>query len=490
MATTFTPPPVSSYKGDAPGDTATFTPPSLSSYKGDAPEDKASNWLDSVERFGQGFYDKTLKGVVDLAGTAGHAIMHPLDTGAAIANSPIVQHPIDTVTKAATDAYKTHIQMLQQAKASLAKGDYGDAIQRGTNALMPVLGPAIQASVDKANAGDMAGGLGELAGMLASVAAAAPGATEAAAAKLGDLADAAGVSKIVPSAAKTLYGSALKPSVSNPGKAATAVETGLDAGIPVSEKGQKKLADLIGDLNQKTKSVIASNPSATVDPQAVASRLDQTSAKFASQALPQEDLGIIAKAKQDFLDANPNAIPASDAQAIKQGTYQQLKDKSFGELKSAQVESEKALARGIREELQTQFPELGPLNGKLSQFYGFQPYLEKAVGRIGNHNIISLGDMLAAGAGGMAGAMHGGTVEGAVGMAGAALMRHVLDDPGVKSRLAIFLNGAARNAGKLETPAATTARIGAYVQNLDTALGRSSSLPMAAQDQQTQLAQR
>lgn len=41
--TLFTPPPLSSYKGDAPGDTATFTPPSLSSYKGDAPEDKASN---------------------------------------------------------------------------------------------------------------------------------------------------------------------------------------------------------------------------------------------------------------------------------------------------------------------------------------------------------------------------------------------------------------------------------------------------------------
>jgi hypothetical protein len=47
----FTPPPLNSYKGDAPEDTK-FKPPSVDSYKGDAPEDKPGYWSQVLHNLG------------------------------------------------------------------------------------------------------------------------------------------------------------------------------------------------------------------------------------------------------------------------------------------------------------------------------------------------------------------------------------------------------------------------------------------------------
>jgi hypothetical protein len=45
------------------------------------------------------------------------------------------------------------------------------------------------------------------------------------------------------------------------------------------------------------------------------------------------------------------------AGALKTGTYRQLESESYGEMKSATIESQKALARGSKEELADQFPQ-------------------------------------------------------------------------------------------------------------------------------------
>lgn len=162
-------------------------PATLSDADIDNQHQQASGWLDSIERFGKGLLDKTVGGPVV---GAVNAVKSLANTSVPEARQALANAPASAV-QAAKDAYHTHAQMLQQAKDSLAKGDYDDAIQRGTNALIPVLGPSIQASVDKANGGDMPGGLGELTGDLASVLAAAPGAPEAVASAAGDLATAA-----------------------------------------------------------------------------------------------------------------------------------------------------------------------------------------------------------------------------------------------------------------------------------------------------------
>jgi hypothetical protein len=104
-------------------------------------------------------------------------------------------------------------------------------------------------------------------------------------------------------------------------------------------------------------------------------------------------------------------------------------------MKTSTIEAQKALARGIKEELANQFPELSDLNAREGGLLDLQPVLEKAVQRIGNHQIMGIGTPITAGA---AKVVSGSNKVGAV----AGLMKAVLDNPAVKSKLAIALNQA------------------------------------------------
>ena len=256
--------------------------------------------------------------------------------------------------------------------------------------------------------------------------------------------------------AERMYQSALKPSTRlSPTKVAGAVNTGLENGIPVSEAGLAKIGELIGNVNDSIKAQIdtGARQGVTIDPNAVASRLNDVRSRFSRQVAPAGDLNRIDAIQNDF-KSGPGAgpIPADLAQSLKQGTYQQLKDAAYGSLKSAEIESQKALARGIKEELATQFPELKDLNAKDSAFYNLEPLLEKAVQRISNHQLGGIGTPITAGA---AKAVTGSNA--AAGVAGA--LKAIVDNPNVKSRLAIMLNKASK--GNVTLPIAQS-RIAAY----------------------------
>ena len=218
----------------------------------DKQHQQTSGLLDAVGRFGQGFYDKTLKGAVDLAGTAAHAIANPRETVSAIANSPEVQHPVDTAVQAAKDAYNSHAALLQKAKDSLSQGDYQGAVDHATNALVPILGPSVDASMDKVKGGDVAGGMGELVGNLATVLSAAPGVSGLVASKAGDLADvvkaamSAGGKDIAVGATKTAGGIAL-PIVAAHIPGGPAIQTGAEiagvgSGLKLAKQGVQQMA--------------------------------------------------------------------------------------------------------------------------------------------------------------------------------------------------------------------------------------------------------
>src|SRR5262249_8299174 len=129
------------------------------------------------------------------------------------------------------------------------------------------------------------------------------------------------------------------------------------------------------------------------------------------------------------------AMGAAKAQAMKQGTYRVLKGK-FGEQGSASVEAQKSLARGLKEEIAIQFPEIDGLNAQESKLLGLQPVLERAVNRIGNHQAVGIGTPVA---GAAAKAVTGnGYVAGAI-----STLKAVLDNPMVKSRLAIAISKGA-----------------------------------------------
>lgn len=259
------------------------------------------------------------------------------------------------------------------------------------------------------------------------------------------------------------YESALKPSTAlSPEDRAAVVQTGLKNEIPISKGGLGKLSDRIDALNNAISDEIAKDPTRPIDPNAVSTRAADASARFAKQVNARPDLDAIEASKQQFLDeqgqkpgvpaqptgildaqGNPIMRPAqpptpappmnaADAQAMKQGTYQVLKGK-FGEQGSASVEAQKALARGLKEEIATRFPEIGSLNADESRLLDLQPVLERAVNRISNHQAIGIGTPVA---GAAAKALTGSGSAGVV----ATVLKSVLDNPSVKSRLAIAIS--------------------------------------------------
>jgi hypothetical protein len=78
-----------------------------------------------------------------------------------------VVHPIDTA-KALIDA---HSAQLDKAKQAYADGRYSEAVGHLGAAALPVLGPAAANAGERIGTGDVAGGLGEGAGLVGSVAA-------------------------------------------------------------------------------------------------------------------------------------------------------------------------------------------------------------------------------------------------------------------------------------------------------------------------------
>jgi hypothetical protein len=314
---------------------------------------------------------------------------------------------------------------------------------------------AVGANPDQAElAGDVGGIAGGVVGGLAPAA----------------LGKAVGRTALLGKTPEEAYQSALKPSTTiPPGRVQNMVQAGLENEIPVSKAGAEKLSSLIEDLNDKVTAEIQARPGRTIDPNAVATRADQIKPRAANQVNASQDLTAIEDSKQQFLaeqgakpatpgtpprptgllDAQGNPImnpgtpgspaqpaqpmSAVDAQAMKRGTYENLGDKSYGELKSASIEAQKALARGLKEELENAFPELHELNQGLSKAYDLQPALNRAVQRQANHQIGGIGTPITAGA--------VKAVTGSNFLAGAAAaMKAVVDDPVVKSRLAIALN--------------------------------------------------
>jgi len=338
-----------------------------------------------------------------------------------------VRHPINTIMADEQSRADVYHQAEQEFKA----GNYSAGALRLIYSAIPLLGPEANRIGNEINQGQVAKGVGESVGMGLNLASP-------------SLIKDANLAPINASgAAERLYKSALKPSTTMaPEKLASAVSAGLENAIPVSAGGLEKVGDLLSDLNDRIKDQIAASPNQPINKFAVASRLGDTARKFTMQVNPEADLNAIAKSGNEFLENQPNQIPASRAQALKQGTYQQLK-KSYGQLSNATMESQKALARGLKEELAHAFPELSNLNAEDSKLINLDGTLQRAVNRISNHQIMGIGTPLA-GAG--AKAITGSTGVAAV----AAATKAILDDPYVKSQMAIALHRASNR--KLTIP--------------------------------------
>lgn len=180
------------------------------------------------------------------------------------------------------------------------------------------------------------------------------------------------ISRGMEAGARRLMQSAIKPTIKQleRGDADTAVTTLLQRGINPNEAGVNRLRAEIDALENRLSSVLA-NSTATVDKANVLNRLAQTERHFANQVSPTADLAAIRGVGDDFL-AHPNfplpqtSIPVQAAQDLKRGTYQVLA-KKYGQIGGAETEAQKALARGLKEEIATAVPGVQGINDELSR---------------------------------------------------------------------------------------------------------------------------
>lgn len=195
-------------------------------------------------------------------------------------------------------------------------------------------------------------------------------------------------------ASRRLMQSALKPSVEDMrrGDAQKAITTLLDEGVNVTPGGSRKLGDRVLTLNEEISKAIGGS-TATVDKYAAANRLQDLIREREKQATPNADVAAITRNYDEFTQNHP-LIPGRDmpvqlAQEIKKGTYRQLRDK-YGEMGSADVEAQKTIARGLKEEISAAVPEVGPLNARESELLNAKNILDRRVLVAGNKNPLGI----------------------------------------------------------------------------------------------------
>lgn len=173
----------------------------------------------------------------------------------------------------------------------------------------------------------------------------------------------------LPAAADTAAGAgglrvmraALKPGTEEilSGKADRAAGTMMREGINPTAGGMERVHGQADQLDQGVKNLLKQSP-ATVSVPGIASRVDPIGMRALQQNAPMNDVGAISGVLDEFynhpLIAGRNDIPVALAHALKQGTYRELGNKAYGEMKTMPVEAQKALARGERETIAEAVP--------------------------------------------------------------------------------------------------------------------------------------
>lgn len=166
------------------------------------------------------------------------------------------------------------------------------------------------------------------------------------------------------------------------------VTTLLKEKVNVTPGGIAKLDKIIGATNREIRDAIESLPG-SVSPERVAKRTEGLASDLAKQVDPAGDVSAVQGVTNRFLE-QPGTTRAAqvgtkqvdtgvldssgqmvtreapvmgrvsrplslvEAQDMKTGTYKALKDKVYGEMKGPEIEANKALARGLKEEIENE----------------------------------------------------------------------------------------------------------------------------------------
>jgi hypothetical protein len=186
-------------------------------------------------------------------------------------------------------------------------------------------------------------------------------------------------------AAPRLMQSAVKPTlatlrdVAKGAAVPRVVTTLLDEGVNVTAGGLQKLQGLLGASQHELRTLLANAEAGGapgINPYAVAGRLGDTARRAAQQVNPARDVAAVTRVGNEFLgEYGGRLLPLAEANAVKAGTYAGLRE-AYGELGKAGVEAQKALARGLKEEIEVQAPGAEVINAQIGR-------LTDAVGAVG-----------------------------------------------------------------------------------------------------------
>jgi len=311
---------------------------------------------------------------------------------------------------------------VQSALTYEPKTEAGKSEFNPLNVIPMAIGKGIQAiTPEKAAPGEAA----TLSGALRNVASeAVPQALAIAGAKYAPKAAAPAkkVAKVLRNTAEGLMKSALKPTAKDliSGKAAQAIDTMLEKNIPATPKGIEQIRNRIDELNDQIRTAIANSPE-RIETAKMARPVVEKLREFRNQVNERSDTAAIKKSWDEF-KSHPSlqhktpaqvipkkvdpltgatipekVIPAvgkedmsvQTAQALKQGTYKQLA-KKYGQLGSADVEAQKAIARGLKEQVAEKVPAISPLNLEESKLFNILNVAERRIVTEANKNPMGL----------------------------------------------------------------------------------------------------
>jgi len=234
-----------------------------------------------------------------------------------------------------------------------------------------------------------------------------------------------------------LWTSAAKPSMGGKLSVKDArVTTALKEGVTPDRQGLEKATSTIERLNNDINNILTTEArqGVGISRDAALAKLDDLKAYYSDAQSPEKYLSKIDEVADAFKQARTPYIPLSQAQKIKQRTYQ-IHKKTYNPnvAPGVEIEAEKKIAQGLKEGIEGAAPEVGPLNRREGDLIDLLKIVEPAVSRVENSNVIGLGTPMTSAV--------GGAVGGPAGALGAGVAKAIAEDPSNKAKLAIWLAG-------------------------------------------------
>lgn len=226
------------------------------------------------------------------------------------------------------------------------------------------------------------------------------------------------------------------------------IEAGIRERIPINESGIKKADELRKELGKSISDELSKpeNAAKRIDPvdTAIMAEADVVP-YFRTQVTPTQSMEAAGKVFDDFLDNYPRPLSLEEAQKLKVGTYDQLNKKAWEERQKPTAETEKALARALRIQIEDAAPAVKAINQRLAGLKALADELPNAINRTGNHGMFNLvgpqGAMAALGA----------SIAGTPGMVAGWGLGKAASSPRFQSELA-FAMDAARKGYRASAP--------------------------------------